>query len=79
MRQLCLAALLLTSVAYADDPPKIDPAKQALVALPIGDWQTVLASVEDNDHLSAREANRISRTIITQVQQQLQRSTPEKK
>ena len=80
MRLLCLVALLLPFAAYAGDSPKIDPAKLVSVTLSIQDWQTVLTSVEDSDRANAREANRISRTVISQIQPQLQAPTaPQKK
>lgn len=72
-----LAIFLLSAFPVVASPPRqpVDPVKPVSVTLPIQDWQAVLSSVQDSARLSARDANRISQTIVNQVQAQL---SPEK-
>lgn len=72
MKTLFALSLLLATPAYPADAPKIDPAKPAGVTLSVQDWQAVLVSLSDSSRLSARDANRITQTIISQVQAQIQ-------
>lgn len=68
-----IAILILTTSAFAIDAPspKVDPVKPVTVTLTVQDWQAVLLSVQDSAGVSARDANRISQTIMNQVRPQV--------
>lgn len=75
-----LAFLLLSAAARAAEaPPKIDPAKPVSVSLPVQDWQIVINSVAQSEQVSARDANRITQSIVSQAQPQLAPAQPAKK
>jgi hypothetical protein len=78
---LAFTFALFTSSAIAapaSPPPSapVDPNKQASVALSLADWQAVIASVGDSARVSARDANRITQTIVSQVQPQITATAP---
>jgi hypothetical protein len=61
------STLAATPQATAPD----DRNKPAVVTLSIQDWQAVLASIGDSGSVSARDANRIGHSIVSQVQSQI--------
>jgi hypothetical protein len=70
---VCTLALFASSAIAAtpQQPAPVDPNKPVTVTISVQDWQAVLSSVSDSGHVSARDANRIGQSIVSQVQSQI--------
>jgi hypothetical protein len=83
---LVLTLSLLAASSFAGTPMQsaapapIDPNKLVTFTLPLRDTKAVLDSLFDSAVVSARDANRISQSIVSQVQPQVApASAPAKK